>query len=212
VIASLPLVFHSSLPEHSLPPLCRQPGIPKCYLRLFIQSAIIATTQRQLRLVPGSTDMATATNTHPAPATLLIDSLGQQRRIVITEFPFSIGRSDECDAAIVGLMEDAEFRLIQRQFAVGSKLCVLTDGISETENHAGQEFGITAVETCLSPIQSCTCSISWQFSPATLNPRMTELLLCWNEPVRSPTFRYRLVCPHQQTRKSAFHFRHLHAF
>jgi len=33
----------------------------------------------------------------------LIDSLGQQRRIVITEFPFSIGRSDECDAAIADL-------------------------------------------------------------------------------------------------------------
>jgi len=41
----------------------------------------------------------------------------------------------------VGLMENAEFHLIERQLTTGSRVCILTDGISETENLAGEEFG-----------------------------------------------------------------------
>ena len=49
----------------------------------------------------------------------------------------------------VGLIPGAEFHAIERQFPAGSRLCILTDGISETENLAGEEFGITRVEECL---------------------------------------------------------------
>lgn len=49
----------------------------------------------------------------------------------------------------VGLIEEAEFNLIERQFAIGARLCILTDGISETENRSGEEFGIATVESCL---------------------------------------------------------------
>ncbi|HEU4414175.1 MAG TPA: SpoIIE family protein phosphatase [Candidatus Angelobacter sp.] len=49
----------------------------------------------------------------------------------------------------VGLIPDAEFHVIQRHFPAGSRLCILTDGISETENLAGEEFGIVKVEECL---------------------------------------------------------------
>jgi phosphoserine phosphatase RsbU/P len=46
----------------------------------------------------------------------------------------------------VGLIADAVFHAIELELAVGSRLCVLTDGISETEDAAGQEFGLTRVE------------------------------------------------------------------
>jgi serine phosphatase RsbU (regulator of sigma subunit) len=49
----------------------------------------------------------------------------------------------------VGLIPKAVFHAIERQFPVGSRLCILTDGISETENMAGEEFGTTRVEECL---------------------------------------------------------------
>jgi phosphoserine phosphatase RsbU/P len=49
----------------------------------------------------------------------------------------------------VGLMENAEFHVIERNLTIGSKLCILTDGISETENRTGEEFGTCPVESCL---------------------------------------------------------------
>jgi sigma-B regulation protein RsbU (phosphoserine phosphatase) len=41
----------------------------------------------------------------------------------------------------VGLVPQVDFHLIEREFPAGSRLCLLTDGISETENAEGAEFG-----------------------------------------------------------------------
>jgi len=49
----------------------------------------------------------------------------------------------------VGLISSAEFHAIERHLSAGSRLCILTDGISETENMAGEEFGTAKVEECL---------------------------------------------------------------
>ncbi|MBZ5505473.1 MAG: SpoIIE family protein phosphatase [Acidobacteriia bacterium] len=49
----------------------------------------------------------------------------------------------------VGLIAAAKFHVIERKLAVGSRLCILTDGISETENPEGAEFGTRAIDTFL---------------------------------------------------------------
>lgn len=49
----------------------------------------------------------------------------------------------------VGLIADACFHVIKRQLQVGSRLCILTDGISEAENAEGAEFGTDKVQECL---------------------------------------------------------------
>lgn len=49
----------------------------------------------------------------------------------------------------VGLIPQAGFHIIERQLAVGSRLCVLTDGISESENLEGDEFGLNRVQQYL---------------------------------------------------------------
>ena len=41
----------------------------------------------------------------------------------------------------VGLIAEADFHVIERELPAGSRLCILTDGISETENAEGAEFG-----------------------------------------------------------------------
>jgi serine phosphatase RsbU (regulator of sigma subunit) len=41
----------------------------------------------------------------------------------------------------VGLIPKVNFHVIERELATGSRLCILTDGISETENAEGAEFG-----------------------------------------------------------------------
>lgn len=41
----------------------------------------------------------------------------------------------------VGLIPEVDFHVIERELAAGSRLCILTDGISETENAEGAEFG-----------------------------------------------------------------------
>src|SRR5262249_517574 len=46
----------------------------------------------------------------------------------------------------VGLLADAVFHHVEVELAVGSRLCVLTDGISESEDAHGQEFGLSRVE------------------------------------------------------------------
>jgi sigma-B regulation protein RsbU (phosphoserine phosphatase) len=62
----------------------------------------------------------------------------------------------------VGLIAGADFHAIERHFHAGSRLCILTDGISETENTEGEEFGTAKVEECL-------------FQPEPVN-RVTSLL------------------------------------
>lgn len=49
----------------------------------------------------------------------------------------------------VGLIPNVQFHVIERQLPVGSRLCILTDGITETEDPAGAEFGTHSVEPCL---------------------------------------------------------------
>ncbi|HEY6308297.1 MAG TPA: SpoIIE family protein phosphatase [Candidatus Angelobacter sp.] len=46
----------------------------------------------------------------------------------------------------VGLMAGAGFHAIERDLAVGSRLCVFTDGLSESEDAQGEEFGLSRVE------------------------------------------------------------------
>ena len=41
----------------------------------------------------------------------------------------------------VGLIPEVDFHVIERELPAGSRLCILTDGISETENAEGAEFG-----------------------------------------------------------------------
>ena len=49
----------------------------------------------------------------------------------------------------VGLMQDATYHLIEQQFPAGSRLCLLTDGITESDNAEGVEFGLEPVERLL---------------------------------------------------------------
>jgi sigma-B regulation protein RsbU (phosphoserine phosphatase) len=49
----------------------------------------------------------------------------------------------------VGLIAEAEFHVIECELAAGSRLCILTDGISETENTDGEEFGTSQIEKFL---------------------------------------------------------------
>jgi serine phosphatase RsbU (regulator of sigma subunit) len=45
----------------------------------------------------------------------------------------------------VGLIAEAGFHVIERELGAGARLCILTDGISETENADGAEFGTAVV-------------------------------------------------------------------
>jgi sigma-B regulation protein RsbU (phosphoserine phosphatase) len=49
----------------------------------------------------------------------------------------------------VGLITEAGFHEIDRELGAGARLCILTDGISETENAEGAEFGTAIVADCL---------------------------------------------------------------
>jgi serine phosphatase RsbU (regulator of sigma subunit) len=49
----------------------------------------------------------------------------------------------------VGLIAEAGFHVIERELGAGARLCILTDGISETENAEGAEFGTAVVADCL---------------------------------------------------------------
>lgn len=56
----------------------------------------------------------------------------------------------------VGLIPEVAFHVIEREIAPGSRLCILTDGISETENAEGAEFGTSVIANFLTgpePIQ-----------------------------------------------------------
>jgi sigma-B regulation protein RsbU (phosphoserine phosphatase) len=45
----------------------------------------------------------------------------------------------------VGLIPEVEFHVIERELPAGSRLCILSDGISETENAEGAEFGASVI-------------------------------------------------------------------
>src|SRR5215831_5669593 len=49
----------------------------------------------------------------------------------------------------VGLIAEAGFHVIERELGAGARLCILTDGISETENSEGAEFGTAVVADSL---------------------------------------------------------------
>lgn len=49
----------------------------------------------------------------------------------------------------VGLVPDVDYHVIEQKLPIGSRLCILTDGITETEDPAGAEFGTRSVEPCL---------------------------------------------------------------
>jgi serine phosphatase RsbU (regulator of sigma subunit) len=46
-------------------------------------------------------------------------------------------------------MPNARFHVIERPFTPGSRLLILTDGITETESPAGDEFGFSGLEPYL---------------------------------------------------------------
>jgi phosphoserine phosphatase RsbU/P len=48
----------------------------------------------------------------------------------------------------VGLIPNAEFHVIESRLSPGARLCVLTDGITESEDDAGAEFGLDRMEKC----------------------------------------------------------------
>jgi serine phosphatase RsbU (regulator of sigma subunit) len=48
----------------------------------------------------------------------------------------------------VGLLADAQFHPVHRDFPVGGRLCIITDGISESEDPQGTEFGLARMEKC----------------------------------------------------------------
>jgi sigma-B regulation protein RsbU (phosphoserine phosphatase) len=49
----------------------------------------------------------------------------------------------------VGLMSQAGFHVIERAFPVQARLCIVTDGISESEDAQGGEFGLERLQRYL---------------------------------------------------------------
>ena len=49
----------------------------------------------------------------------------------------------------VGLVADAKFHIIEVPFPPGARLCILTDGITETEDRNATEFGLDRVKDCI---------------------------------------------------------------
>lgn len=90
-------------------------------------------------------------------ATLLAAQVGRDHTLRLVNcghVPAIIATEGECTYLEegdlpIGLMEDAEYHLIEKAFPPGSRLCLLTDGITECENSAGQEFGVAPVKNAL---------------------------------------------------------------
>jgi sigma-B regulation protein RsbU (phosphoserine phosphatase) len=90
-------------------------------------------------------------------ATLLAAQLGRDGNLVIVNcghVPAILAQDSKVthvnDGDMpVGLIAEAGFHVIECKFAVGSRLCILTDGISETENAEGAEFGEAAIDPFL---------------------------------------------------------------
>lgn len=91
-------------------------------------------------------------------ATLLVAQLGRDGNLRIVNcghVPAVIARNDGTNQVRdgdlpVGLIPEAVFHAIEQDFPPGSRLCLLTDGISESDNPEGLEFGMEPVEQLLS--------------------------------------------------------------
>ena len=62
----------------------------------------------------------------------------------------------------VGLMAEVGFHAIERRFDVGSRLCLVTDGITESDNAEGIEFGMKQIEANLQaaePIEAILAAV-----------------------------------------------------
>jgi serine phosphatase RsbU (regulator of sigma subunit) len=62
----------------------------------------------------------------------------------------------------VGLMAQASFHVIEREFPVRARLCIVTDGISESEGPQGAEFGLDRLQQYLGgndPINDILASV-----------------------------------------------------
>ena len=62
----------------------------------------------------------------------------------------------------VGLMAQASFHVIEREFPVRGRLCIVTDGISESEGPQGAEFGLERLQQYLGgndPINDILASV-----------------------------------------------------
>lgn len=62
----------------------------------------------------------------------------------------------------LGLRGEASFHVIKHALPVGARLCILTDGITESEDARGTEFGLERVEECLclaDPVQATLAAI-----------------------------------------------------
>jgi phosphoserine phosphatase RsbU/P len=90
-------------------------------------------------------------------ATLLAAQVGHDHTLRLVNcghVPAIIGVEGNCtyleDGDLpIGLIEEAEYHLIEKPFPPGSRLCMLTDGITECENLTGQEFGIAAAKAAV---------------------------------------------------------------
>lgn len=62
----------------------------------------------------------------------------------------------------VGLMAEVGFHAIERRFDIGSRLCLVTDGITESDNAEGVEFGMEQIEANLQaaePIEAILAAV-----------------------------------------------------
>lgn len=75
--------------------------------------------------------------------TLQIVNCGHVPALIVNDG--DITQVDEGDLP-VGLVPEAGFHALELPFPPGSRLCMLTDGISEAENEAGLEFGLERVK------------------------------------------------------------------
>jgi len=86
-------------------------------------------------------------------ATLLAAQLHRDGRLAIVNCGHVPAILAQADAVIhvddgdmpVGLIAEAGFHVIEGELGAGARLCILTDGISETENAEGAEFGTAVV-------------------------------------------------------------------
>jgi phosphoserine phosphatase RsbU/P len=134
-------------------------GISAALLAFLVQGMFYAQISAGTRLV----DAVTAINGFLCSrvagqkyATLLAAQLGSDGRLEIVNCghvpPITVSGGVSAQVSDgdlpVGLMPDAEFHLIQRDFPVGGRLCIVTDGISESEDAQGTEFGLARMEKC----------------------------------------------------------------
>jgi sigma-B regulation protein RsbU (phosphoserine phosphatase) len=71
---------------------------------------------------------------HCAP--FLVSSDGRLRKLHTSGMP-------------VGMLEEAQFQVVQMQLESGDKLVIYSDGLTEAENAAGEFFDTERLRTCL---------------------------------------------------------------